>query len=230
MLLPGAGFDVVPSDCLAAHLNRRLPTATRLVLGIRDGGGRVARHDHHHAGRNRERTGRLGASRRQADRRCRLPPRRGNRLWRAAHGRRSSCPGVTSRRRTIARAFPTSKCTWRSPAVIRALQASRYLGWLIKLPGVMALLSSTCKADRPARARKRAKGLSLVWGRVEDDDGNHVESRLQTPEGYTLTALSSLAIVRKVLAGQVRPGFQTPSSAFGPDLVMEIPGVAREDL
>src|SRR6185295_7223829 len=33
MLLPGVGFDVVPSDCLAAHLARRLPTATRLALG-----------------------------------------------------------------------------------------------------------------------------------------------------------------------------------------------------
>jgi len=35
MLLPGAGFDVVPSDCLAAHLKRRLPSATHLALGIR---------------------------------------------------------------------------------------------------------------------------------------------------------------------------------------------------
>src|SRR5437762_9987666 len=32
-LLPGVGFDVVPSDCLAAHLHRRLPTATHLALG-----------------------------------------------------------------------------------------------------------------------------------------------------------------------------------------------------
>jgi len=28
MLLPGVGFDVVPSDCLAAHVKRRLPDAT----------------------------------------------------------------------------------------------------------------------------------------------------------------------------------------------------------
>ena len=39
MLLPGAGFDVVPSDCLAAHLKRRLPSATRLALGFQPGGG-----------------------------------------------------------------------------------------------------------------------------------------------------------------------------------------------
>lgn len=34
VLFPGVGFDVVPSDCLAAHLKRRLPSATRLALGF----------------------------------------------------------------------------------------------------------------------------------------------------------------------------------------------------
>ena len=31
-LLPGVGFDVVPSDCLTAHLKRRLPDAIGLKL------------------------------------------------------------------------------------------------------------------------------------------------------------------------------------------------------
>src|SRR5918911_4546585 len=34
MLLPCVGFDVVPTDCLAAHLKRRLPSATKLALAI----------------------------------------------------------------------------------------------------------------------------------------------------------------------------------------------------
>ena len=34
VLLPGAGFDVVPSDCLAAHVHRRLPDAEWLSLVI----------------------------------------------------------------------------------------------------------------------------------------------------------------------------------------------------
>ena len=42
MLLPGVGFDVVPSDCLAAHLKTRLPDATHLVLGIMGLGGRIS--------------------------------------------------------------------------------------------------------------------------------------------------------------------------------------------
>src|SRR5687767_1916180 len=39
MLLPGTGFDVVPSDCLAAHLARRLPGAVSLSLAFRAIGG-----------------------------------------------------------------------------------------------------------------------------------------------------------------------------------------------
>ena len=39
MLLPSVGFDVVPSDCLAAHLKRRLPSATSLTLAFQSFGG-----------------------------------------------------------------------------------------------------------------------------------------------------------------------------------------------
>ncbi|MFN7147837.1 MAG: saccharopine dehydrogenase family protein, partial [Myxococcota bacterium] len=39
LLLPGVGFDVVPTDCLAAHLKARLPDATHLRLAIAGGGG-----------------------------------------------------------------------------------------------------------------------------------------------------------------------------------------------
>ena len=34
MLLPGVGFDVAATDCLALHLKRRLPSATRLRLAF----------------------------------------------------------------------------------------------------------------------------------------------------------------------------------------------------
>ena len=39
MLLPGAGFDVVPTDCLAVHLAARLPGSTELVLAFETAGG-----------------------------------------------------------------------------------------------------------------------------------------------------------------------------------------------
>jgi len=42
-LLPGAGFDVVPSDCLAATLAQHLPSATELLLAFYTPGGIVSR-------------------------------------------------------------------------------------------------------------------------------------------------------------------------------------------
>lgn len=39
MLLPGVGFDVIPSDCLAGHLKKRLPDATHLTQAMNWSGG-----------------------------------------------------------------------------------------------------------------------------------------------------------------------------------------------
>jgi short subunit dehydrogenase-like uncharacterized protein len=231
MLLPGAGFDVVPSDCLAAHLNRRLPTAIRLVLGIHAPGG-VSRGtattmlegiENGKAGLVRV-DGKLvevplGAKTRAIDfgrgPRQTVPMPWGD-ISTAYHS--TGIPNVE-----VYMAFP--------PSMIWAMQAGRYLGWLTKVPGVMSLLKQRIQSGPAGPSdEERVKSVSLLWGLVEDASGNCAEGRLQTPEAYTLTALASLAIVRKVLAGQVRPGFQTPSSAYGPDLVMEIPGVGRIDI
>ncbi|MEO8445233.1 MAG: hypothetical protein ABI567_09540, partial [Gammaproteobacteria bacterium] len=39
VVLPGAGFDVVPTDCVAVLLKQALPDAVSLVLGFEAGGG-----------------------------------------------------------------------------------------------------------------------------------------------------------------------------------------------
>ncbi len=54
-------------------------------------------------------------------------------------------------------------------------------------------------------------------------------SRLEAPEGYTLTALTALRIAARVLGGDAPPGFQTPSRAYGKDFILEIPGTRRTD-
>jgi short subunit dehydrogenase-like uncharacterized protein len=60
--------------------------------------------------------------------------------------------------------------------------------------------------------------------------GQKVASRLLTPEGYTLTAMTSVEIARRTLAGEALPGFQTPSRVFGPDFISGFAGCSREDL
>jgi short subunit dehydrogenase-like uncharacterized protein len=56
-----------------------------------------------------------------------------------------------------------------------------------------------------------------------------VSSWLTVPNGYALTALSAVEIAERLLAAPPRPGFHTPSSAFGPDLLLGLPGVSRRD-
>jgi short subunit dehydrogenase-like uncharacterized protein len=77
---------------------------------------------------------------------------------------------------------------------------------------------------------ERAKGKTLMWGEASDLNGNRVESRQQTPEGYTITALAALNITEKILSGNCTPGFQTPAKMYGANLVMEIEGVTRQDI
>jgi short subunit dehydrogenase-like uncharacterized protein len=118
------------------------------------------------------------------------------------------------------------------PAPARAAMiASRHLGWLLGAAPVQRLLKRRLRAAPAGPGEEElARGKSLVWGRVEDAEGRAAESRLRGPNGYLLTAHTALLVLARVLAGEVKPGFQTPSKAYGPDFVLEAPGVEREDV
>jgi short subunit dehydrogenase-like uncharacterized protein len=61
---------------------------------------------------------------------------------------------------------------------------------------------------------------------MSNDRGGAVEATLTTPGGYLLTVRTALASVERVLAGGVKPGFATPSQAFGPEFIL---GIAETD-
>ena len=74
-----------------------------------------------------------------------------------------------------------------------------------------------------------ARGVSLLWGEAVTADGRRAVSRLRASSGYVLTAQTAVHLAMKVLTGEVRAGFQTPSRMYGPDVILEIPGVTRTD-
>ena len=78
--------------------------------------------------------------------------------------------------------------------------------------------------------RKRGKSKGLIWGEVKNVPGQIASARLTGPDGYTLTAHSSLIIAKKILERNFTPGYQTPAGCYGADLVLEVPGVTREEL
>lgn len=229
MLLPGAGYDVVPSDCLAAHLKRRLPSATRLTLAIQ-GTGRISHGTATTAVENIDRGGLI----RRDGKLTKVPAAWKNRLIDFGNG---PTKAVTIPWGDVSTAYnstgiPNIEVYAAMPGGVRTLMAaSRYLGWLLGSKPVQSFLKSQIKKQPPGPSDgERERGKSLLWGEVEDDSGNKMSSRLRGPEGYTLTAMTALAIVERVLAGNFRIGFSTPSLAYGADFIMEMKGVAREDL
>jgi short subunit dehydrogenase-like uncharacterized protein len=229
-LLPGVGFDVVPSDCLAAHLVRRLPGATHLALAFRTVGG-VSRGT---AITVAENAGGGGAVRRDG-RIVRVPP-----AWRT----RKIDFGDGMPRLAVTIPWGDVATSWHStgipnvevymavsPMVRRALMASRWMGWMLSWGPIRRRLIARARARVPGPSEaNRARGEARLWGEVRDAAGRRARSRLVTPESYTLTARTAVAAVVRVLAGGVAVGFQTPSRAFGPDFILEQEGTRREDL
>lgn len=229
MLLPGVGFDVVPSDCLAAHLKRRLPSATRLTLAIQ-GMGRIS---HGTATTMVENINRGGLVR--LDGKLTSVPS----AWKTRSVDFGGGPikATTIPWGDISTAFhstgiPNIEVYAALPgAVRRIMKLTRPLGRVLASALAQRFLKRRIKAQPPGPSdAERARGKSLVWGEVTDEAGQQKQSRLQGPEGYTLTALTALAIVERALKGDAPHGFQTPSRAYGADLILEIEGVTREDL
>jgi short subunit dehydrogenase-like uncharacterized protein len=116
------------------------------------------------------------------------------------------------------------------PAATRFMvRASGVLAPLLQAQSVQAFLKKQVQRRPPGPdAHQRAHGSALVWG--EASDGQHtVTSRLRTPEAYHLTVATALASVERTLREGSKPGFQTPSRAFGADFILSFPDVQRRD-
>ena len=77
---------------------------------------------------------------------------------------------------------------------------------------------------------KRRKGFAIMLGEVTGPNGARAVSKLICPEGYTCTALTTVEIMKRILNGETKSGFQTPSLAYGADFILQFEGVRREDL
>ena len=229
MLLPGIGFDVVPTDCLALHLKKRLPSATHLALAYMS-------------------TGPAG-----------LPPGTQKTMIELIpygaqmreEGALVPIPKVLKIRHIDFGTGPVEaiRLTWGD--VFTAYYSTgipNIENYLVLSPAMKkgyAILSSIKPLFKNAAFRKFLKrrvkpgpGLAeceasttYVWGEVTDEQGQKAVARMKGPEGGLIwTSRAAFAAVQKVLAGDAPPGYQTPAKAYGADFVLECEGVYREDL
>jgi short subunit dehydrogenase-like uncharacterized protein len=229
VFLPGAGFDVVPSDCLAAWLTSKLPGAESLTLALFTPGGQLS---HGTATTVLMNAGRGGAIR--EDGKLRKVPNG----WHV----RSFDFGFTERNGTTipwgdlstaytSTGIPNIRVYNCLPEkTMRSMRMLNYIGGLMQWKPVQQYLQKKIRS-RPAGPsdEKRAKTRSYIWGEVIRGGGSR-RAYLDLPEGYTLTAMTALAIGQAILAGRVQAGYQTPATALGPDFILEIPGVSRVEL
>jgi short subunit dehydrogenase-like uncharacterized protein len=71
---------------------------------------------------------------------------------------------------------------------------------------------------------------SKIVAEVTDADGIIVRSMIEMPDGYMPTVTSSLEIVSRALSGVFKPGFQSPASAYGEELLNDLIDINLIDL
>lgn len=228
MVMPGVGFDVVPSDCLAAHMKARMPDAVELALSI-SGLSAMSRGtaktgvESIGEGTRVRRDGRIMA--------LKTPPRAEVDF---GHGPR---PAIAIGWGDVSTAFHSTHI----PNITVYFETSPQLEQMANLGGFKRWIASLGFMQRRLKAQvdqmpegpsdaERREGQGVLVGEAVNAAGDRVVSRLKCPEGYTLTAMTSLEIVRRTLAGEFKPGFKTPSLAYGADFVTEFDGCLRQDL
>ena len=229
MLLPGAGFDVAATDCLALYLKQQLPSASQLILAF------------HSQGPAGFPPGTLKSSiemlpyGEKVRRNGRLVSPEGSPMTREIDFGRGPMEAVRLPWGDVFTAYySTGIPNIEDYAVLpgpmaRGMALVEPLRPLFNSKLVRALL--TFMIGKGSTAEERAQSRTSVWGYVEDDQGRSTQARLHGPEiGVVWTGRAALAAVERVLAGDAPPGFQTPAKAYGADFTLEVEGVTREEV
>jgi len=228
MVLPGAGFDVVPTDCIAVLLKKILPDALSLKLAFATVGGGLS---HGTAITMINKLGEGGNCRK--DGMIVKVPLGKNGFW-VDFGLKKlfvmSIPWGDISTAYFSTGIPDIETyTGISPSIYKILRLQPLFNWMLRTPSIRNIIKKKINS-RPAGPtdEMRSKATSLIWGQVINSMGKTATARMNGPDGYTLTTHSALLITQKILQGNFVTGYQTPASAFGEDLVLEIPGVSRE--
>jgi short subunit dehydrogenase-like uncharacterized protein len=228
MLLPGAGFDVVPTDCIALQLKKILPDAITLQLAFASLGGGLS---HGTATTMANKLGEGGAVRK--DGKIIGTPLGQKGMW-IDFGIKKlfvmSIPWGDISTAHFTTGIPNIETyTGIAKKTYNILKLQTLFNWLLRTSVMRNFIKKKIN-QKPAGPtdEQRSKATSLVWGQATNAAGKTATVRLSGPDGYTLTTHSALIILQKVLNGNFTAGYQTPASAYGENLVMEIPDVKRE--
>lgn len=226
-LLPGAGFDVVPTDCLARGLAEQMPDADTLEIALHSVGGVSM-------GTLKtiiEQIG-LGGQVRRNGRVADVPPGwTSRRVDFADHPRRViSIPTADVVTAGTSTGIPNVTAYLYLPNFLRkALCLSRFASGVLNGSFLQRLLKRAVDrwGDNPS-VTAREEGRTQVWASARTAAGERQVARLQGPHAYTLTARAAVQATGRIVTGDGPTGFQTPGTALGAGFVETLDEVEVE--
>ena len=226
--IPGAGFDVVPTDCLAGYVAAKLERPTSLIIALR-GLASASR-------------GTMNTAIRQVSKPvlCRrngaiVPLDDRSTRWVDFGVGEEPCLPISWG--DVATAFYSTGVSnitvyFRRTRLLGAVDTGgRLFGPLLRSRlGQRALAAIVGKLPEGPSEADRVKHRSVAWAQATDASGRTATATLRTPDPYDFTANSALEIASRVNALPVARGLATPFQAFGADFVLSLPGCSRLDI
>ena len=222
-LCPGVGFDVIPTDCVAATLKAALPDATALSLafhtasGISPGTLKTMVETVAQGGKVR-RDGVL------------VPEPNAAVVRKIDFGEGGRHMGMSAPWGDVSTAFHSTgipNVRAYLPASGGQVLGAKVMGWLsplLRRPSIQAwLFRQVERRVKGPSEHQMARTPTHVWGEVTNDAGERRTARVVTDNGYSLTVTGSLAVVQHLLANEVTGGTYTPSMLMGADFVSRLP-------
>lgn len=223
VLCPGVGFDVIPTDCVAAALREALPDATHLALGFdtrsgfSPGTAKTSVEALAQGGKVR-RDGRIVA----------VPLAYGVRRIDFGDGEKLA---MTIPWGDVSTAWHTTGIpnievyVPASPRMISSARLANSMRWLLGRPLVQRRLKQRIGNKlRGPNLEQRDQLPTFVWGEVRNDAGAVRTARIKTANGYSLTVSGSLAVVEHLSQTTPAGGTYTPSRLLGAHLIKRLPG------
>lgn len=207
MLLPGVGWDVVPSDCLALYVAGKVDQPQRLRIAL-EVAGSMSRGS---AASVAEIIG-IGLLVRSEGAIVAAPD--------ADPAHFDFGDGDVACARL---SFGDLVTAWKSTQIPNIDMFVHVKGDAFPAGDLSTL------PEGPSTAERDAHGASAV-AEVTGVDGAVFRARIDTVNGYSYTPLSAVEAARRVLGGEHRAGFQTPASLFGADFAQSIAGTSMTDL
>ncbi len=223
VVCPGVGFDVIPTDCVAACLVEALPDATHLALGFK---GLSAMSPG--TARTSVEGARLGSRVRRNGAIVAEPLGRRTRTIDFGTGPRLAMAIPWG---DVATAYFTTgiaNIEVYVPASPRTIARLRRLAWMRPLLAARPLralaAAAAARRSRGPSPKQRETERTWVWGEARNERGDVRTARLVTSNGYRLTVDGVLMAVRALLAGASASGYFTPSQLLGARCVERLPG------